>query len=87
MDDKPVNPSVWHVMEMVEYEPPTQTKTECFVLAVSAKEAVEIVGEDERRQIIAVNQVCALSQLPGDKYRAMPIAHKLRGGVVAQEQP
>ncbi len=62
--------SVWHVVEWVEHGKVSQ-KQSAFVLATSAIEAAQIVGEDESRTIHSIHQVCPISQLPGDKYRPM----------------
>jgi hypothetical protein len=61
---------VWQVRELVDdaNDPRKRNAQDCFVLAASAKEACEIVGEDERRSIVTVHEVCPISKLPGDRY-------------------
>ena len=78
--------AVWQVVEWVEHGKVSREQS-VYVLATSALEAAQIVGEDESREIRTVHQVCPLSQLPTDKYRPMLVAHKRRGGVVAGECP
>lgn len=67
--------NVWRVLEYVvsPQNPKEEILQECFVLATSAQEAAEIVGEDESRQIIEVRQLCCISQLPGNRYKVVPI--------------
>ena len=66
--------SVWQVQELIEHfnDPTRSRRQDLFVLATSALEACEIVGQDERRSIVTVQELCELSQLPGDKYQVSP---------------
>lgn len=72
MSEKYIPVRVFEVVEYVESEKESGThiKQFCYVLATSAREVLEIIGEDETRRITACNEVCAITQLPGDKYRA-----------------
>ncbi len=64
---------VWLVRELVDRceLPKREDAQDCFVLAVTAIEAAGIVGEDERRRIIRVEEVCPISKLPDDKYKVV----------------
>ena len=64
---------VWLVRELVDRceLPKREDAQDCFVLAVTAIEAAAIVGEDERRRIIRVEEVCPISKLPDDKYKVV----------------
>lgn len=66
---------VWLVRELVarQEDPKFEDRQDCFVLAVTAIEAAGIVGEDERRRIIHIEEICPLSKLPGDKYKIVPL--------------
>ncbi len=65
---------VWLVRESVAAHNSTLwTEQDCFVLAMSAPQAVEIVGEHETRRIVLVQQVCPITQLPDDRYRVQPV--------------
>jgi hypothetical protein len=61
---------VWLVREGVKILPngivPQQ---DLFVLATSLAEAIEIVGGTDSREIVAVQEVCPITQTPGDRYR------------------
>lgn len=65
-------PHVWRVIEEIEYDKKI-TQQECWVLATSALEAAEIVGEDEMRKITEIRQVSFISGLPGNRYKIVPI--------------
>jgi hypothetical protein len=64
---------VWLVRELVDRCELSKREDaqDCFVLAVTAIEAAGIVGEDERRRIIRVEEVCPISKLPDDKYKVV----------------
>lgn len=64
---------VWLVRELVDRceLPKCEQAQDCFVLAVTAIEAAGIVGEDERRRIIRVEEICPISKLPDDKYKVV----------------
>lgn len=51
--------------------PKREDAQDCFVLALTAIEAAVIVGEDEHRRIIRVEEVCPISKLPDDKYKVV----------------
>ena len=71
-----MNPTiyVWQVRELVsDTSGSRQTQQDVFILATSAAQAVEIVGETDWRRIVAVHEVCPLSQTPADKWRAQPV--------------
>ncbi len=62
--------SVWLVREGVQSTPNgIGLPQDLFVLATSFAEAIEIVGSTSQRQIIAAQEVCPITQTPGDRYR------------------
>ena len=57
--------AVWQVVERVAHGKESREKS-VYVLASSALEAAQIVGESDSSEIRAVQQVCPISQLPTD---------------------
>jgi hypothetical protein len=64
---------IWQVRELIDQDetPKREETQDCFVIALTAIEAANIVGEDERRRIIRVEDACPISKLPGDKYKVV----------------
>lgn len=69
----PINesPRVFEVIELVEESSTTVREQSCFVMARSCEEACRIVGENERRAIQSVRELCPISQLPGNLFRVV----------------
>lgn len=62
-------PRIWVVRERVKVSVLEDQEQDCFVIAASALEAAEIVGETERGRIVCIKEVCQISQLPGGRYK------------------
>lgn len=64
---------VWLVRELIDRAevPKREQAQDAFVLANNAAEACLIVGEDERRRIISIQEVCPISQLPDNRYEVV----------------
>ena len=62
---------VWQVRESVATakNPNRWKEQDAFILATSAPEAAEIVGEHYLRRIESVSKLCPISESQTDKYR------------------
>ncbi len=65
---------VWLVGESVSESgnPICAIPQDCYVIALTATEAAQIVAETDTRRIVRVEEVCPITQLPGDRYRVQP---------------
>ena len=68
-------PKVWIVREEVRRADSSGRSDlmDIYILATSASEAAEIVGETEYRQIKHIQEVCSITILPDAKYKIIPI--------------
>lgn len=68
--DEACDVKVYRVVELIEdaNEPKKSNRMDSFILATDVKEAAEIVGENEYRHIIAIEEYCHITRVPKDKY-------------------
>ena len=60
---------VYQTVELFDKDEKTQMEQSCFVLATSVEEAIQIIGKDERRELVYVKELCPITRLPNDIYQ------------------